>query len=640
MSGIFGIVYHSDMGNSIKEDVKKIYAWNSAYGKEKESLYIRNTAVLGCCYEHLNSKALQSEPVLEKENRFAVIDALIYNSQELLEKCGLQHDMPEEELLFYYLNTFGIDALKKVNGDFSGGLYNEKENTLTLFRDHMGIRPLFYFADSCCVAFSTDIRGLLALKMVDSSINEEWVYRMCSGYYMDGLTWTEFENIHCVNPASSITFSFQNGNIKRTESTYWHPGSQKIRYSSFQEYKNKLRELVTDSIKRRLDVAPGIVGAELSGGLDSGVIDILIHRLKRECLYDSWSVDPGQLPYTEDDERLIIADICKQEDITCHFRDLKLDFSLKCNLANNIKETGVPLDEREMPFLRYVMPPYVNTLSPSATSEYMEKNGARVVFSGHGGDEGVSHRCNLYELFYHHEYYHFFKQVWYNTAGKKRRLIKTAKKSYQILSEVKRQLYAPFHGSGDVRELLNHDFAIKYSEKNMPMLHFAFSPIEYIKEGGSRNRLDNVALLGAYNGVRYLLPYLDYRLVDFAVSIPRYLYLSKGTNRFIFREAFKDIMPNSLYQLQTKETNSTKNLPLNPDWFQEFQKEKVSVVQKLDRNFWSKYLDFRVIDAWMKKDKPRDEEIYHDDNILRCLLNCAMAQNLIEKSKLAVKDLK
>ena len=69
----------------------------------------------------------------------------------------------------------------------------------------------------------------------------------------------------------------------------------------------------------------------------------------------------------------------------------------------------------------------------------------------------------------------------------------------------------------------------------MPPLSFSYDPVSYIHQGGSRNRLDNVALYGAYNGVRYLIPYLDYRVIDYAVSIPRYQYLRGRRNRFVFR---------------------------------------------------------------------------------------------------------
>lgn len=616
-------------------DIQKIVLWNRAYGKENEALYCDDSVALGCCCEKLSNEALQSSPIIEQGDNLAAIDALLYNTEELSCKCDLKKRTSDEELLLCSINRFGFDSLKDINGDFSGAIYNKEEKILTLFRDHMGVRPLFYYSDHNFVAFSTDIRGLLALDAVDSSINEDWIYRIGFGYYLDGLKTTEYKYIFCINPASYTTFSFQSNTIAINEHIYWELGTQNIKLDSFEEYRDRMKELITDSVKRRLDAVSGTVGAELSGGLDSGIIDILIHRLGRECIYYSWSIDPSQLPYAEDDERIVIKDICEQEGISCHFSNMWSDFGPDCNIAKTMRELGIPLDEKERPSLQYAFPPYINTLSLTETSAYMKQNGIRVIFTGHGGDEGVSHRCNPFELFYYHEYYHFFKQIWSSMHGQKHRVIRTFKKYYQILGNVRRQFFSPFREPYCAPEILNKDFAAQFKEKDMPLMHFAYSPIEYIKEGGSRNRLDNMALQGAYNGIRYVVPYLDYRVIDYAVSIPRYLYLSKTTNRYIFREAFKDIIPKSLYRLNCKMSTSLTNFPEDPDWYEGFAERKSNIDRRLNRKLWKAYLNIDVIETWLKKGKPsNEEERKQDNNILMCLFSFVLAQNLIEKSRI------
>lgn len=630
MSGIFGI-FHSKNTES-NSNLSKLMLWNRAYGRDHEGVWETDFVQLGCCLEHISCHPLSSSPLLTKNSCHAVIDSLLYNYEELTDKCHSFDRFSDEELLLNYIDTFGMNALCDINGDFSGALYNEETHTLTLFRDHMGIRPLFYYADDQMVAFSTDIRGLLGLEGVDSSINEDWIYRTIAGYYLDGLTATEYQKIFCIPPASYVNFSFRNGTIQMDTHAYWKLGQKKIRCSSMEEYKKRMRELVTDSINRRLNSIPGTVGAELSGGLDSGVIDILIHRLGRECVYFSWSVDPNELSYAKKDERLVIEDICKQENISCHYSHMENDFGTNSIVEQEMQSLGFALDPNESPILRYALPPYINTLSLCTTCECMRQNGVKVVFSGHGGDEGVSHRCSAYEMFYHHEYYHFFRQMWSTTHGQKGRIRKTLRACKKQLGETRRELTGVLHLFYGVPELLNKDFASRFLEKDMPALHFAYAPIEYVKDGGSRNRLDNVALTGAYNGIRYVIPFLDYRVIDFAVSIPRHLYLKGFHNRYIFREAFRDIMPKSLYNQYSKEDTSAQNYPENPDWYIDFAKRKEEVNTKLNRELWKQYLDFDFIDDWMKKGKPSEEERFKDNNILLVLFYCVMAQNLIEKT--------
>lgn len=629
MSGIFG-AFTKQSKDAV--NIEKALLWNQAYGKDAKDTYSNNPIHIGCCYDALSVYASKDFPVLHSGSSVAVIDALLYNHPEIASKCEMTEPLSDENLLFAFIERFGMNSLKDINGDFSGAIYNCQSNTLTLFRDHMGIRPLFYYADEHLVAFSTDIRGLLSIEGVDASVNEDWIYRTCAGSYLDGVTATEYKNIFCIPPASYMTFSFSQNTINIQTHSYWQLGSKKLRLSSFEEYKDMLRHLVTDSVKRRLDVIPGLVGAELSGGLDSGVIDILISRLGRDCVHFSWSVDPSEVPYAPNDERLVIADICKQEGITCKFSKMSNARETDSNFNNSMESLGFILDADEPLAFRYALPPYINALTLCDTSEYIERSGAKVVFTGHGGDEGISHRCNPYELFYHHEYYHYLKYFWSTTRGQKIRILRTLKTCFKELHSSRKYYSTPFHMPFGAPELLNPDFARKFNGKDMPLLHFAYDPIQYIHEGGSRNRLDNVALLGAYSGVRYLIPYLDYRVIDFAVSIPRHLYLNGTQNRYLFREAFKDIMPPSLYSLQYKEDNSHKNYVKNPDWYEEFSKIKNAVYQKLDRNYWKSYLNFDTIDAWMQQGKPAETERQKDSNKLSCLFYCAMTTNLAEKA--------
>lgn len=632
MSGILGFLQKSTKENFQNINIKAMLLWNRIYGKGAESVTTNTTYALGCCYEKLSKESKHSTTILTKGKKYAAIDALLYNRKEMLKKLNLHKTVSDEELLFSYVDVLGFDALGDVNGDFAGAIYDDNTKVLHLFRDHMGIRPLFYYASDEFVAFSTDIRGIISLEQVDTSISESWIYKTLAGYSTMSQSTTEYTHIFCVKPASYIQFSFKDNKLALESHKYWELGSKKIRFSSEAAYKDKLKELITDAVKIRLDVISGQIGAELSGGLDSGIIDILINRLGRKGVYYSWSPNPDELPLTENDERLIIADICEQENISCLFRKMNSVLSNDSNIARNIQDIGIPLTNGH-PALQFVLPPYINTLPICEGSQVIQRQGAKVVFTGHGGDEGVSHRCNPYELFYHREYYHFFRYMWSRTHGQKRRIIKTLKNITRVLWETKRKLKRPFLNLFQAPDLLNIDFSNKFSKDKMPALNFAYDPKSYINEGGSRNRLDNVALLGSYSDVRYLIPYLDYRVIDFAVSIPRHLYLKGNKNRYIFREAFKDLMPKSLYNLRIKEDNSDKNKKDNPSWFEEYKERKVEVISILDRNYWKKYLDFDIIDKWMKEEKPSDEKRFESENKMYCLFLFAMAENVVKKSR-------
>ena len=118
------------------------------------------------------------------------------------------------------------------------------------------------------LAFSTDIRGLLGLDFVDTSVSKMWISRLVKGYGVTSSSDTEYENIYCVKPGSYRKYLLQDKVSLIKESTYWISGSRKTRCRNQKEYQEKLRELVTDSVRRRVNTTSKRVGAELSGGLD------------------------------------------------------------------------------------------------------------------------------------------------------------------------------------------------------------------------------------------------------------------------------------------------------------------------------------------------------------------------------------
>lgn len=638
MSSIFGYFTIKNPISNTDNEKKSLLLWNRAYGRNAEDTMTKDNCFMGCCFEHFSDNVPESNRILHNKHKYAAIDALIYNRAKLLKTGNYQKNLSDEELLFDHILKFGFDALKDVNGDFAGAVFDEEENSVTLFRDHMGIRPLFYYYKDNSFYFSTDIRGLISIEGLDASLSKAWIYKTLSGYpALTDTIHTEYEHIFCTEPASYSKFFFKNDTLQYTKTKYWKLGSKKIRLSSDKAYQKKLRELISDSVKCRLDAVSGLIGAELSGGLDSGVIDILINRFKRKCVFSSWSYSPEVLELAENDERLIIEDICKQEGITCNYK--YTDFSDDSNIARSMRAAGLSCPSENSPELRYVLPSYTNTLSICNTAQFIQRSGAKVVFTGHGGDEGVSHRCNPYEMFHNREYFKYLRYIYSTTEGEKHRLYKTVCRTKNNLAKNSKYIKEPFKEVPiDETTFLNDVFINDCKKIDLPIQKFAYDPIAYINNGGSRNRLDNVALYGAYNQVRYLIPYLDYRVIDFAVSIPRYQFIRKNQKRYIFREAFKDIMPESLYRLTIKENNSRNSIKPNPNWYDIFAENKNYIIAQLDRDYWGTYIDFDKIDTWAQKGKPSDEDLPLERALLIILSTCISAEEVVKLSKDAVKN--
>ncbi|MBE5873462.1 MAG: hypothetical protein E7287_03540 [Lachnospiraceae bacterium] len=632
MSGIYGVLIHLDKRTYVEADIDRLARWNKAYGVTVEQKCVQEKVYLGCSYEKYSETAPVSSPVLVRNGKYAVLDVLLYNRAELLEKGRFSDALSDEELLFDYIEKFGFASLEQVNGDFAGAVYDPEREMLTLFRDHMGVRPLFYYMTENELVFSTDIRGPISMQGTDASVNGKWLCSKLAGTIYSGTENTEFANIFCVKPASYMIITLQEGILQAKTTAYWQAGRKKVRLASEAAYIERMRELITDSVQRRLDVISGPMGAELSGGLDSSVIDILIHRLGREAVYVSWSASPEEIPYAEADERLIVEDICKQENISCHYRGKVTRIGKDSVIADKMRDIGMEPDVNAGFYRRYVFPPYINTLQICQVAQYVNNQGCKVVFTGHGGDEGVSHRSSPYEMFYNREYKHYFQYMWDSTRGERHRLYKTIIRCHKNLFDTGKKVRSPFVSVFVARAMLKKDYVNMHYRDKGESNPFHYDPKMYVRNGGSRNRLDVVALLGAYCGARYIAPYLDYRVIDYAVSIPRHMYTKNQKSRYIFREAFKDIMPKSLYELTGKEDTSWRNIEKGEPDVVEYLERKQRLFGMLDREYWSESLDMEYLEKWSKQPYDNANEAL-DMAIFGGIDNCLSLQNLISFSR-------
>lgn len=625
MSGIYGVVSTKEIDRTI---YKGLEMWNDNYGDQSTQCFESCNAFLGIKPEYLKDTKDDTRAFSDEESA-GVFDALIFSEKK--------SEDSDELFLYKTVRSQGVSGVREVNGDFAGALYDIKNNRLTLFRDHLGVRPLFYYVGEGRVIFSTDIRGILAIEDVNAAVDEKWLFsKLTGGIYMtaDG---TEYEHIRCVPFGGSVTFSFEGDSIKEFREQYYIPGSKKIRLKNREEYTKEMRRLVEDAVRIRAEATAQPLGAELSGGLDSGVIDLLLAKMGKKCLYFSWTPGEEELPLAEKDERLIIKDVCEKAGINCNYRSFKIYFG-----EDSLIGKRSPLkagDYSDVSYvIRYAFPVYANTTTIYETASFMKKNGVKFVFSGHGGDEGASHRSNPYELWYNHEYYRYLRLMYSRSSIDKHRIKKTIELIKDNMRKANTVLKQSFKADYLESGLVSMDFYKKFGNYEMKPLNFAYDPVNYVKGGGSRNRLDVLAYYSSCAGVRYLVPLLDYRVLDFALGIPRYLYHNWYFNRYIFREAFKDLMPASMYKQRAKDENSYTSLPKEEAAQDERQSSELIEVRKnlikfLDKNFWQQYLDYDLINSWVKGENNPDS----DGHIYRGIMTCIQVEHLVKRSREVTK---
>ena len=611
MSGIFGFTRRDDA--SLADTMGGLSYWNRIYGREATGSKLIGTSGIGCHVEHLAERFSYGGPILDHHGCPAVVDALLYNRDELLPLAELDSDsvISDEELLLRLIDRKGFEVLELVNGDFAGAILDSETGDWTLFRDHLGVRPLYFYRDRNLFVFSTDVRGVVSVPGVDSSFNAMQFYKYITRLDILSQCNTDFEHIHCIHPGSWCRIHGSENGFELTEHIYWFPRRKKIRMKNDEAYRQELRRLITDAVHRRCDAVPGLLGGELSGGLDSSIIDILVNRYGREAVYYSWSPDPERRPLQEgEDERKVVLDICAQENISCKF----LHREERVNTAYTLQQ---------------VMPPFTTTLQITYGSRWMKSQGARAVFTGHGGDEGVSHRPSRFEMLYNGEILPYFRLYWDDFEGRKLRGLRTLRTGLrEAIQKWKMQ-----HSKPPVEMLYPSVFRREFCDDMISRLQakplmFNTAPHLHVRSGALRPRLDNCAFQGASCGIRYLFPYVDYRVLDFALSIPRRLYLRKNRNRLIFREAFDDIMPDSLRGVYYKDLASVRNDDPTHHVNVSFHNRIAYMLSVLDQKQWDEVLDFSALRALNDTQITNKDEIANWSLLLGKLEIAMLIQNI------------
>ena len=216
----------------------------------------------------------------EDQTVWLVYNGEIYNfaslRQERQELGYSFRSHSDTEVILRAYEAWGEEAIPRLDGMFALALWDNRQQQLLLARDRAGKKPLFYYAGQGCIAFASEIKGLLPHSHVPREVNEGVLpFLLSFGYPPQGETC--YRDIHQIPPATFLLFSAEKStSIRRT---YWHLDfSAADQPPSEAEATNRIRTLLTEAVHRRM-VADVPLGVFLSGGIDSTLVAGLMSRL-------------------------------------------------------------------------------------------------------------------------------------------------------------------------------------------------------------------------------------------------------------------------------------------------------------------------------------------------------------------------
>jgi asparagine synthase (glutamine-hydrolysing) len=266
------------------------------------------------------------QPMTYGNGRYVITyNGEVYNYLELraeLEAKGERFSSRSDtEVLLAAYKVWGRECVSHFRGMFAFALWDEREKSLFLARDRCGEKPLFYYRDDQCLAFASELKGLLPLltsrPALDLSVVDMYLH-----YQYVPEPFTLLHGVHKVPAGHALMLSLDN----------WY--AEPVRYWSVEE-PTKMSGLPTDTpgilrcIREGLEEAVKLtlrsdvpVGVALSGGIDSGAIAALAQKNSSEPMHAFSIGYPGRPHY---DEREQAGSLAKQLGMIVHEVELPVD---------------------------------------------------------------------------------------------------------------------------------------------------------------------------------------------------------------------------------------------------------------------------------------------------------------------------
>lgn len=406
MSGICGIIYFD--GREVNEELQLMIHPLSHRGPDGIKLYRKGSVGLAHLMLHVTHESLyEQQPLADSSGLILAADARIDNRNELYGRLGLtktasplrhpdgtiiaeqplshsiQQSISDEptdaELILAAYRKWGDDLLYHLVGDFAFVLWDENRQSLICGRDHSGARPFYYYhKPGVCIAFASELKGLLALPEVPQQLNEEKaaVYLSALSGYRYYHTDTMFKDINVLHFSQLGIFNATSSELKLCLDFQLHRFGH---LKTPEDYAECFKVCFEEAVACRLRTPFGI-GSHLSGGLDSSSVSCVAqnHLEKQLRQLNTFHLKTNQ-PKT--DETAYAKSVLNLYPSMNHvYTEAHADFYGSMNMYHQCvgyPET-LPLDFHNF------RPLY----------EIMAKNSNRVLLTGHDGDTVVGHGGN------------------------------------------------------------------------------------------------------------------------------------------------------------------------------------------------------------------------------------------------------
>lgn len=216
-----------------------------------------------------------AQPMVDETNSLALVfNGTIYNypelRAELIRRGHVFASDGDTEVILRAYAEWGEGCVERLHGMFAFALWDERRGTLFLARDRVGIKPLYFAKTPHFFRFASNLQALLAAGDIDASLDPlalQFQFRLHGAVPPP---YTILRGVRKLEQGTTLTIDRRGGVRQRR---YWQLAAERpVEPLTEPEWLERLRQMLREAVRKRLEIADVKVGVLLSGGLDSSLI--------------------------------------------------------------------------------------------------------------------------------------------------------------------------------------------------------------------------------------------------------------------------------------------------------------------------------------------------------------------------------
>ncbi len=452
-----------------------------------------------------------SQPMVDQAlDLVLVFNGTIYNYKalraQLINKGYEFFSQSDTEVILKAYHHWGEDCVTHLDGMFAFCIWDKKQQHLFVARDRMGIKPLYFNLTDKAFSFASNTQSLIAIG-ANTDISSVALQQQLSLHAVVPAPNTILEGVKKIKPATTLIIK-PNGDINET--TYWQPKAQRPKVElSDAEYIERTHELLSQAVLKRMDAADVPIGVLLSGGLDSSLLVALLHEAGHEDIrtFSIGFEDIGDEAGSEFEYSDQIVDRFN----TRHEKYVVSNSQVLPRLGEAIANMNEPMVGQD-------------AVAFYLLSEQVSKH-IKVVLSGQGADEA------------------FAGYFWYpRMLAEQGSEVERFSKHYvdRPYEEYLQTVNAKYHSGDHTRAWLNKEFSKAHADEFMDKVFR--TDITRLVVDDPVKRVDNMTMAW---GLEARVPFMDYQLVEHALSMPPSLKMSEE-GKHPLKQISRGLLPDSV----------------------------------------------------------------------------------------------